>query len=442
MCPVNRRASHDVAASAARPAATGSIVIRKLLHDELSRRPLLRLQFPPMLEMRYEADTRRARCWHIGLTIPLGLFYYVVFSLPDRWILPDLRWVPLVCRLCLVTPVGLIAMWLCGLESAALRERFISVGILLTALIPIGFMAVSNAPLAPYTMLVVLLVSLFGNATMRIRFRYACLFSALTIAAIAALLLWRADLNTGVAVMLAISTLACVTFGVVANNQLERAERRSYLHQLLETVRVGELSIDKERYSALSLVDPLTGLANRRAFDRRLRELLHTHTAAGIPFALLLADVDHFKRYNDRYGHPAGDACLVRVADILRGATGRKQDLAARYGGEEFAILLTDCTALDAIRIAQAICAAVAAARIAHDNRDDGENFVSISIGVGATDQEGGIASPDDVVAAADVNLYAAKRQGRNRVNGGASSDATDPDDETSGPAGRPLSRP
>lgn len=400
-------------------------MISKLLRAELARRPLLRLQFSPPLETRYEADTRRARCWHIRLTTPLGLFYYAVFTLTDRLILPDLRGIPLACRLCLVAPIGLIAMWLCGRENAALRERFISFGMLVTMLIPVGLMAGSKAPLSPYTMLEVLLSSLFGNVTIRLHFRYACLFSALTIAAIGALLLWRTDLNSGVVAIQAISALACVTFGIVANYQLERAERLSYLHQLLETVRVEELSIDKERYSALSLVDPLTGLANRRAFDRRLAELLHIHDAAGTPFALLLVDVDHFKRYNDRYGHPAGDACLSRVAEILRDATGRKQDLAARYGGEEFTILLTDCTLHDAIRIAREICAAVAAARIIHESRDDGLDFVSVSIGVSATGRVNGVERPDDLVAVADVNLYAAKRAGRNRVDGGPPSDRT-----------------
>jgi diguanylate cyclase (GGDEF)-like protein len=216
--------------------------------------------------------------------------------------------------------------------------------------------------------------------------------------------------------MMANATLTCVAFGLVVNNQLERAERRSFLYKLLETVRAEQLSLDKEKLSVLSLVDPLTGLANRRAFDRRLAELLGHYRVTGTPFALLMADVDHFKRFNDHYGHPEGDACLARIGDVLR-RSGRDQDMVARYGGEEFAILLPDCTAADAMRIGQNVCTAVASAGIPHANRGDGETMVTMSIGGTACDRFGRLATAEIVITAADRNLYAAKRAGRNRIH-------------------------
>jgi diguanylate cyclase (GGDEF)-like protein len=386
---------------------------------EIARRPLIRLQFPPLLEARYEKDTRRARSSNIRLTIAIGLFSYVIYTLMDRWILPDLGWVPAACRIGIVPSVGFFAMWMCSWASAKLREAFIAVGVTLAMMFPVGFILVSRAPLAPYTMLAVVLVSMFGNITMRLRFHWACIFSAVTILSVGTLLVGRPDLPSGIAAMLAISTLTCVCFGLVANNQLERAERLSYLHTLLEAVRIAQLSIDNQIFSALSLVDPLTGLANRRAFDLRLAELLRDYKASGAPFALLLADVDHFKRFNDHFGHLAGDACLVRVGQLLRDTACRQQDLVARYGGEEFAIVLGDCTAHDASWIGQAICTAVTAAAIPHANSPDGCSVVSLSIGIAACDGPGSPCTIEGIIAAADRNLYAAKGAGRNRTHAG-----------------------
>jgi diguanylate cyclase (GGDEF)-like protein len=389
------------------------------IEAEIARRPLIRLQFPPRLEARYETDTRRARSWNICLTISIGLFAYVLYTLMDPSILPDLGWVPAACRIGIVPPVGLFAMWMCNWASARLREAFISVGMTLAMMIPVGFILVSRAPLAPYTMLAVVLVSMFGNITMRLRFHWACIFSAVTVLSVSILLVCRPDLPSGIIAILGISTLTCVCFGLVANNQMERAERLSYLHTLLEAVRVAQLSIDNKIFSALSLVDPLTGLANRRAFDLRLAELMRHYTASGAPFALLLADVDHFKSYNDHFGHPAGDACLVRVGQLLRDAACRQQDLVARYGGEEFAVVLGGCTAHDAARIGQAICTAVTAAAIPHASRPDGYAVVSLSIGITACDGPGSPCTIEGIIAAADRNLYAAKRAGRNRTHAG-----------------------
>jgi diguanylate cyclase (GGDEF)-like protein len=390
----------------------------ELISAERATRSWLRLQFPAALETRFETDTRRARIWNIRLTVPLGLFFYILFTDADRWILPDLGWVPISVRLCLVLPTGLFAMWMCGWATDRAREFFISVAISATLLFPLGFMLCSHAPLAPYTSLVVLLVSMHGNITMRVRFHWACIFSIITVAGMAFVLLCRPDYSPGIRSMIAIATITCVTFGIVANNQLEHAERRSFLHAMLDTIRAEQLSLDKEALSQLSLVDPLTGIANRRAFDRRLIELVRRARAGGPPFALLLVDVDHFKAYNDHYGHPGGDACLVRVGQLLRDSTGRRQDLVARYGGEEFAILLSDCDAEDGLRIGQALCRTIGDAGIEHLNRSDGEVFVSVSIGVAAGALPGTSCNADDIVAAADRNLYTAKHEGRNRAFG------------------------
>ncbi len=164
----------------------------------------------------------------------------------------------------------------------------------------------------------------------------------------------------------------------------------------------------------ISLTDALTGVANRRHFDQRLRDEWLRAAREGIPLALLLADVDHFKRYNDTYGHQRGDRCLALVARALRDHTARSSDLVARYGGEEFAVLLPNTDLAGAAAVGERLRAAVAALAIPHDASSVGP-IVSLSLGA-ATMNPATAVSETTLIAAADGALYRAKETGRNRV--------------------------
>jgi diguanylate cyclase (GGDEF)-like protein len=168
-----------------------------------------------------------------------------------------------------------------------------------------------------------------------------------------------------------------------------------------------------QELSVLSHTDPLTGLANRRAFDQRLAEEVSRAARHHMPLALLVVDIDHFKPYNDHYGHPAGDACLRQVAAALRDCAGRPIDLVARLGGEEFAVLLPHQGSADAMQVAERCLRAVEAAAIAHAGSPVAPH-VTVSVGVAQsiTSAQNGAA----LLAAADAALYLAKRQGRRRV--------------------------
>jgi diguanylate cyclase (GGDEF)-like protein len=163
--------------------------------------------------------------------------------------------------------------------------------------------------------------------------------------------------------------------------------------------------------AALARHDALTGIANRRAFDERLAELWAACEADDEGLALLLIDVDHFKRYNDLYGHPAGDECLRRVALALRDLLG-ESDLIARYGGEEFAVLLPRCRLEQAVVLARRCCRSVIALDIEQAMRDDMLEVVTVSIGIGLSEAA---ASSEQLIEMADRALYRAKRSGRNR---------------------------
>ena len=136
-----------------------------------------------------------------------------------------------------------------------------------------------------------------------------------------------------------------------------------------------------QELSVLSQTDALTGLANRRAFDQRLAEEVSRAARHAVPVALLVVDIDHFKAYNDHYGHPAGDACLRQVAAVLRECAGRPIDLVARLGGEEFAVLLPHQGSADAMQVAERCLRAVEAAAIAHAGSPVAPH-VTLSVGV------------------------------------------------------------
>jgi diguanylate cyclase (GGDEF)-like protein len=180
----------------------------------------------------------------------------------------------------------------------------------------------------------------------------------------------------------------------------------------------------------LSTIDPLTGIANRRAFEEALdqewRRMMRHQTA----LSLLMIDVDYFKRFNDRYGHVAGDQCLRVVAQTLSRRTRRAGELAARYGGEEFAVLLPHVDIADAEKLAELISASIREQEFPHAGSEVSP-YVTVSIGVGsiadlpkfaaAVSREGLLpsASPPGALALvemADRALYRAKLAGRNRV--------------------------
>lgn len=191
-----------------------------------------------------------------------------------------------------------------------------------------------------------------------------------------------------------------------------------------------ELEAANARLHQLSMVDGLTAVSNRRRFDealheewRRARRARSESRTASIPavaaseshesMALLLLDIDHFKQYNDHYGHLAGDACLKQVAAIIARAIRRSGDMVARYGGEEFAIILPATPLAGAFGVAERIRGMIWDANLPHAESAFGR--VTVSIGV-ADSQGQSCQAENDLLRLADGALYAAKRAGRNRV--------------------------
>ena len=221
---------------------------------------------------------------------------------------------------------------------------------------------------------------------------------------------WRRQaMITSGAVFLAI-VLVLVGGGRIVRQIRVRDQLEERLREASEALRSDNASLQN-----LADSDGLTGLANRRAFEACLAREYERARRSGTAFSVVLFDIDNFKKYNDHYGHVAGDDCLRRVATVVGTAPRRPADLAARYGGEEFALILPDTDLAGATAVAEKLRESVAALELAHADTPLGR--VSASLGV-YTGYPRSAARSDPLawVEAADQQLYEAKAAGRNRV--------------------------
>lgn len=227
---------------------------------------------------------------------------------------------------------------------------------------------------------------------------------------------WHASPETGWAVSL-LSAICCVTFvlviGLVAHsyNQQSRATRAALLtsEQTLKQQLV-EIQIPQDKLQEQAVRDPLTGLYNRRFLDSIVGRELARCEREGLPLALMMIDVDHFKKVNDTYGHPGGDVVLKKLATLLLEKV-RAIDVACRYGGEEFLLLLPNMAAESALVRAEQCRQAFADEGVLWDAL---RIQVTMSIGIACYPQHGD--TLPELTRCADLALYRAKQEGRNRV--------------------------
>lgn len=174
-----------------------------------------------------------------------------------------------------------------------------------------------------------------------------------------------------------------------------------------------QLKRQRDLLESLNITDSLTDISNRRHFDQMLVQSWRSASRTQSPMAVLMIDIDHFKQFNDHYGHLAGDECLTTIAQTLVTQTDRNLDLICRYGGEEFAAILPFTDLQGAELIACRLVEAIRALEIAHEASSTAD-VTTVSIGVACT-QVSTNSSPEELVAKADESLYQAKGSGRNR---------------------------
>ncbi len=209
------------------------------------------------------------------------------------------------------------------------------------------------------------------------------------------------------------SVLTAVVQGLAVATRAMETKNKALETQMTESCsEIEALRQSMDAIKTQSLLDPLTGLANRRAFDERLAEAAAQSRDENTPLSVFIADIDHFKRFNDTWGHATGDNVLRLVANCFK-TNVKGRDTAARFGGEEFIVILP-CTQLpNAIIVAEQIRTAVASKKIV--KKSTNENLGSITISVGVAQYAPG-EDTETLIERADSCLYAAKRSGRNRV--------------------------
>lgn len=205
-----------------------------------------------------------------------------------------------------------------------------------------------------------------------------------------------------------------------ANERLE--QQLAHSSDEVDTLRRNIENIQQE-----AMLDPLTGVKNRKTFDIEIERLVRAAKDNGEPLALVMADVDHFKKFNDKWGHQTGDHVLRLVADVMN-ANIKGQDVLARYGGEEFAILLPGTSLANAVMLANRIRSAVESRRLKKRRTDEDLGLITLSMGAAILGWNDTIES---LIERADNCLYAAKKAGRNRVV----DETTDLEDDDEGAA-------
>ncbi len=380
--------------SAASPQNEESLVTRVLAQG------YGRLRFPEPLESEFRADYRRNSLRWIRMCVYVAVCTTLGFAVIDHWVIHAHNVIPDVVRFGLQFPVLAIAL-LATYQPFYTRWYETTIQIA-SALFGIGTVLLASHAQPEHTALVgarILLVSFFLFFMLGMRLSQALrsnvvILGALVVAGLAGLM------PPDVATYLSFALACAIVIGTTGAYALEHANRTSFLERRL-LVEIAEL-------------DGLTRLLNRQTFESRVRDTWRRARAEQRAGTVFMIDVDHFKLYNDHYGHQAGDECLRNVASAVRAAVGtRPGDFVARYGGEEIIAVVFDRSYDEAQQIAQRIVAEVAALEIPHAS-SCGRTRVSVS--VGAATQIPAIASTyDAIVRLADGALYTAKHQGRDR---------------------------
>jgi len=374
-----------------------------------------RLRFGPVLETLFEKETgyfRASQTFAAGMVALLLFNSFLVLDYAGR---PEIFEQALLLRLVVVTVPSIgVLLWIRQRPSPIIRDLALALCILLITLTSNIMNWNTTSLLGHYNAFSFSLIVVAANSALRIRFATAMVTSILCVAISAAFLLNMHHLNSNEMHLPIYYMAAMAAITLIANYRLEKSLRYSYLLLLREKLQSHQIRDRNAELSLISYTDPLTGIANRRRFDEELDNAWAEAARSGEILSLLMIDIDFFKRYNDAFGHPAGDTCLERVATAIAMQTRDTFDLPARLGGEEFAVILRHADETRAQIAAGRIHRAIRAMAISHEYGDS-SGYVSVSIGAASIRPcEGG--SREALMAEADRALYQAKHRGKNQT--------------------------
>ncbi len=395
--------------------AENSSLLSQLTEQALAA-PRHQLRFAPPLEAHFEADTASAQIRHLTLIAIIGTLLIMLFIVSDKALIPDVFYQSVLVRgfVCpLLAAAGTI--WLRASKSAAVREGiFASFGIIIP--LSIDYLAlITHSPHKATALSGVFLIPLYINVVGQVRFNYALIASVVSFLTLVACLIIIKGLILPVKFVIAGNNLTTSVLTLMVNFQLQKQIRRQYLMTLREQFRNTVLAQNNHALRSLSEEDPLTSVLNRRGIDARIDDIFRRCQRNGEPVGIVMIDVDHFKAYNDYFGHPAGDTCLQTIAAILIDQTRGRRDLVGRYGGEEFIIVMPDANLVSVRALAERMRSSIEVNAIpsAPGLEAAGQPVITASFGIAACTHS----TPADLIRAADQSLYTAKQLGRNRVH-------------------------
>lgn len=375
------------------------------LEKYMERRNKRKLSFPPELEVQYQQEIRSYRKAVVRhLTLPTILIYNA-FLLANYLLVPATLWLATILHFAVVTPCILMAFYLYQRElPPRLREGLVMlVPVLMVGQIMLIYGLNDVTEAAHYHYLAIFIV-VYMNVNMRLGYRFA-VASTLLMAAIYLGVLLPGSEVFGAKFVGATGMAAVCHLTLLGSLRMERELRHAFLTRLRERLR-------RMGAEEIAIRDPLTGLSNRRHLDDVIEGIWAT-PAETSPVAIIIADIDHFKKYNDSYGHQAGDTCLKRVAGVLSAELRDENDTAVRYGGEEFLVVMPGTGKDTALMIAERIRRSIEGLAIPHRNAES--RSVTASFGVVVGDAAEFTAT--ELIAEADKQLYEAKNRGRNCIS-------------------------
>lgn len=358
------------------------------------------------LESAFVRDRQRFQATNARAIVLRAMITYNMFLPADFLLLPKTAWLSVFLHVAVVTPVAIFVGVMMRFDlPLALRDSLAGLVPLLIVAQVLLIYHLNPGEVADQYQYFTVLVMVYTNINQPLELRYAVAVSGLMTALYLAVML-GGQAPPPVKLVGTVMMVAAGALSLIAKSRLEGRARYAFLRRLRDRLQ-------REEAENEALRDALTGLSNRRHLDERT-EAIWGMGPPDLPMALVMLDIDHFKLFNDRYGHPAGDRCLKRVAGAMAAVLRGADDLAVRLGGEEFLLLLPDTGLEVAIQIAERVRRAIEMLAIPHEGSVTAP-VVTASLGVmvgtvGADD-------PAALLAGADKALYSAKRNGRNQVS-------------------------
>ena len=375
--------------------------------------PFGTVTFTPALEEHYRATTASGRrrtalvAGGIGLAILQCYAAAAVLTLNGK---------ALTARLDFYFSLDAFILGVLALTALSKHHR-LSDTILITSLVITSFAVCVNylngeAPRVHYEMMSFIFIPVVANSMLRLLFRQAAVVTAFSLVFFLGAVTLRPGVPLDVGIIASLLVTGCSTMTLWAAYRSDRDERLAYLYLAREQLAADATQRRADELRRLSMLDPLTSVANRRGFEERFEALVDRCRGEGQPLAVVMIDIDHFKAFNDHYGHPQGDACLRSVARTLAEQLRGADDHIARMGGEEFAVVAPGLRGADLVGFLHRLSGGVARIAVPHVASPAGR--VTVSIGA-AVAYPGDPESWEEVVARADRALYEAKNTGRDR---------------------------